>query len=97
MTPVSIRPPTMTNRPAKKARVGHSTSASASSAVEPGDGTQQAGAEQGDHDGLVVQHRVQHEPGDDQGEDAQALDQQPRVADGLALVQRITTSARSAS
>ena len=30
MTPVSMRPPIMTNRPAKKARVGHSTSASTS-------------------------------------------------------------------
>ena len=30
MTPVSMRPPIMMNRPAKKARVGHSTSAKTS-------------------------------------------------------------------
>ena len=37
---------------------------------------QQSGAEQGDDRGLVVQHRVQHEPGQHEEQDQHGLDEQ---------------------
>ena len=61
MTPTSTSAPTMTNRPMKKTSVAHSTSCRKSLRIDPGDGDQHAGAEQGDDGRLQVQRGVQDE------------------------------------
>ena len=80
MTPVSMSPPIMMNRPGEEGEGGPLDLAEHFAGLRGGYGDEQAGAEEGDDAGLVVQYRVQDEAGDDQGEDDQALDEQPGVA-----------------
>ena len=87
MAPVSARPPTMMNSPAKNASVDHSTSRMVVGRVDAGDEEQETGAQQGHHRRLVVQHRVQHEGEDDRAQDHPTRHQQASVGDRLALVQ----------
>src|SRR4051794_12504688 len=85
-TPVCTRPATMTNKPMKNTRVGHSTSGNTFRDVDVGDQQHRARAEQRDDRRRYVQHRMQPEPGDDKGQHRHRPHEQAGVPDGSTFL-----------
>ena len=89
MTPVLTRAPTMTNRPAKNTRVGHSTSSRYSPRLElRRSATSTPAPSRATTDGSRCSTGAATKATMTRASTTQALDEQAPVADGLALVER---------